>query len=147
MRCALVGLLALVGCGATVDVYRYQPAPLPAGLAPQAALEAALKQLDDVQWADGRRPVPPSRISITVDASGINGAFLLPSGRSVPDLQVPYSDFPSSVRSVTCFEDRWTVHLADRQGRALDLRFPTRAAARQFLDAATALGRARYAGR
>lgn len=147
MRSALALVLAVAGCGATVDVYRYQPAPLPTGMAPQAALEAALKQMDSVEWSDGHRPIPPGRLQVTADATGINGTLILPSGRPIPQLQVAYREFPSSVRSVTCFDDRWTVHLADRQLHALDLRFPTRESARQFLDAATALGIARVASR
>jgi len=138
---ALVALAILVGgCGATVDVYRYRPAPLPAGQSPQALLDGALRQLITVEWTTGHHPIPPGRLLVAPDATGIAGTLILPSGNAVPQLYVAYREFPSTVRSVSCFQNQWTVHLADRSGRSLDLVFPSRQSARQFLDAATALG-------
>ncbi len=141
MRAAALALVALLAGCATIDVYHYQPRPLPAGAQPLAVVSDALRDLSNVSWSYGQPdPDPSRRAEVAATPSGVVGA---PNETIVAGspLDLSYAEIAAGVRMVTQMNGAWTVHIYDRQNRLIQMEFRTYAGARNFLDAAWALAR------
>jgi hypothetical protein len=132
------GLLALVGGCATVDVYSYQPRPLPSGSTPLAVVSWTLHDLRNVSWSYGSAdPDPTRRAELGATVKGLNAATYNSTDGSPLDLS--YGEIATGVRMVTQLNGSWTVYIYDQRHRLVQLEFNSYAAARLFLDAAYAL--------
>lgn len=138
MRVAAL-LLALVSGCATVEVYRWQPRPLPAGSPPLAAIVTALHGLRNVSWSYGEPDPDPGRHA-RVDATGrgLTGLAYAPAVAGSP-LDLSYGEIAEGARMVTALDGAWTVFIYDRHGRLVRLEFDSHEAVRLFLDGAHAL--------
>jgi hypothetical protein len=131
--------LSLVAGCATIDVYQYQPRPLPAGSQPLAVVNWSLQDLRNVSWSYGEPdPDPSRRAELAATGSGVTAAADQRITVGAP-LDISYRDIANGVRMVTQFSGSWTVYLYDHQNRLVQLEFSSYAAARLFLDASVAL--------
>jgi hypothetical protein len=130
--------LALSGC-ATVDMYSYQPRPLPSGTEPLAAVADSLRDLRDVSWSWGEGDPDPSRRAVLAPtATGLTAETREPVATGSP-LDLSYGEIIDGVRMVTQLNGSWTVFIYDRHNRLVQMEFRSYRSARLFLDAATAL--------
>ena len=130
--------LALAGC-ATIDVYHYQPKPLPAGSQPLAVVAWSLQDLRNVSWSYGEPdPDPSRRATLEATPNGVVAASRLAVLQGSP-LDISYQEIAAGVRMVTESAGSWTVYLYDHQNRLIQMEFASYAAARLFLDASTVL--------
>ncbi len=137
-RALLVAVAALAGC-ATIDVYHYEPKPLPAGSQPLAVASWALQDLRNVTWSYGEPdPDPSRRASLEATVSGVTAASKQAVVQGSP-LDISYAEIAKGVRMVTESQGSWTVYLYDHLNRLIQMEFSSYAAARLFLDAATVL--------
>lgn len=142
MKSLVVGLVALVGGCATIDVYQYQPRPLPQGSQPLAVVSWSLQDLRNVSWSYGEPdPDPSRRAELAATVTGIAAAPAQHITTGLP-LDISYHDIANGVRMVTQFSGSWTVYLYDHQNRLVQLEFASYAAARLFLDASVVLASA-----
>jgi hypothetical protein len=139
MKTLVVGLVALVGGCATIDVYQYQPRPLPQGSQPLAVVNWTLQDLRNVSWSYGEPDPDPSRRAEL--AATVTGVAASPQQKITigSPLDISYRDIAEGVRMVTQSAGTWTVYLYDHQNRLVQLEFASYAAARLFLDASVAL--------
>ncbi len=137
-RALLIAVAALAGC-ATIDVYHYQPRPLPAGSQPLAVVAWSLQDLRNVSWSYGEPdPDPSRRASLEATPNGVVAASRTAVVQGSP-LDISYQEIATGVRMVTESAGSWTVYIYDRHNRLCQMEFASYAAARLFLDAATAL--------
>jgi hypothetical protein len=135
---ALLGLVAAAGGCATVDVYSYQPRPLPSGSQALAVVSWTLHDLRNVSWSYGEAdPDPTRRAEMGASLKGVAAQAYWSHDGSPLDLS--YGEIASGVRMITQLHGLWTVYIYDRQNRLVQLEFNSYAAARLFLDAAYAL--------
>jgi hypothetical protein len=143
VRAALVAVAIAVavfaaGC-ATIDIYDYQPRPLPAGSQPLAVVSWTLQDLRNVSWSYGEPdPDPSRRATLAATVTGVTAAPSLPILSGTP-LDLSYAEIAEGVRMVTQSQGVWNVYIYDHHDRLAQLEFASYAAARLFLDAATAL--------
>lgn len=133
----LLATLVAAGCS-TVDIYTYQPRPLPSGTEPLAVVAWTLHDLRNVSWSYGE-PDPDSTRRAQVEATrhGVAGrADYIASGSP---LDLSYREIADGVRHVTQLHGTWTIFLYDRQNRLIQLEFNSYQAARLFLDASSAI--------
>ena len=136
-RALVLALAALAGC-ATIDVYHYQARPLPAGSEPLAVVSWTLKDLRNVTWSYGEPdPDPSRRATLEATTGGVTANAGVTAQGSPLDLT--YSEIANGVHMVTQSSGTWTVYIYDRHSRLIQMEFSSYAAARLFLDAATAL--------
>lgn len=137
-RAWAVAALALAGC-ATIDVYHYEPRPLPAGAQPLAVVSSALAEVRNVSWSYGDPDPDPSRRAVlSATTTGLTAQASLPLASGSP-LDLSYAEIAEGIRMVTQFAGSWTVYIYDRGSRLVRLEFGSYGAARLFLDAVTAL--------
>ena len=137
MKALLLATLVAAGCS-TVDIYTYQPRPLPSGTEPLAVVAWTLQDLRNISWSYGE-PDPDSTRRALVEATrhGVAGrADRIVSGTP---LDLTYREIAEGVRHVTQLHGSWTIFLYDRQNRLIQLEFNSYAAARLFLDASSAI--------
>jgi hypothetical protein len=136
-RLLIVALAALAGC-ATIDVYHYQARPLPAGSEPLAVVSWTLQDLRNVSWSYGEPdPDPSRRATLEATTGGVTAAAAAAAQGSPLDLT--YAEIANGVHMVTESAGAWTVYIYDRHSRLIQMEFASYAAARLFLDAASAL--------
>jgi hypothetical protein len=136
-RALVLALAALAGC-ATIDVYHYQARPLPAGSEPLAVVSWTLQDLRNVTWSCGEpNPDPSRRATLEATTGGVTANAGVTAQGSPLDLT--YSEIANGVHMVTQSSGTWTVYIYDRHSRLIQMEFSSYAAARLFLDAATAL--------
>jgi hypothetical protein len=136
---AAVALLALVGGCATVDVYNYQPRPLPSGSEALAVVSWSLHDLRNISWSYGEPdPDATRRAQIAPTGGGIVGT---PQGGAIAGspLDLSYGEIVNGVRMVTQLHGLWTIYIYDRHNRLVQMEFSSYAAARLFLDASYVL--------
>ena len=139
MKPLVVSVLALVAGCATIDVYQYQPRPLPAGSQALAVVNWSLQDLRNVSWSYGEPdPDPSRRAELAATVTGVAAAPEQKITIGAP-LDISYRDIANGVRMVTQMSGSWTVYLYDHQKRLVELEFASYAAARLFLDASVAL--------
>jgi hypothetical protein len=139
MKRLVVAMIALVAGCATIDIYQYQPRPLPAGSQPLAVVNWSLQDLRNVSWSYGEPdPDPSRRAELAATVTGLSAAPAQRITMGSP-LDISYRDIANGVRMVTQFSGSWTVYLYDHQNRLVQLEFSSYAAARLFLDASVAL--------
>ncbi len=139
-RLLALALAALSGC-ATIDVYHWDPKPLPAGSQPLALVSTSLQDLRNVSWSYGEPdPDPSRRAHIEATTGGIAGQSTATLVAGSP-LDLSYAEIAEGVRMVTQSDGIWTVYIYDRFNRRVEMEFRSYAAARLFLDAAFALTR------
>ena len=129
--------IVAAGCS-TIDIYTYQPRPLPSGTEPLAVVAWTLQDLRNISWSYGE-PDPDSTRRALVEATrhGVAGrADRIVSGTP---LDLTYREIAEGVRHVTQLHGSWTIFLYDRQNRLIQLEFNSYAAARLFLDASSAI--------
>jgi hypothetical protein len=132
--------LSLFGC-ATMDIYTYQPKPLPTGVEPLAAVADSLRELRDVSWSWGEGdPDPSRRATLAPSATGVTVQPHVAEATASP-LDISYGELIDGVRMVTQLNGRWTVYIYDRHKRLVMMEFESYRSARLFLDAATVLAR------
>ena len=137
---ALFAAVAMLSGCATIDVYNYQPKPLPAGSQPLAVVSWSLQDLRNVSWSYGEPdPDPSRRATLEATPNGVVAASRLAALQGSP-LDISYQEIAAGVRMVTQSAGSWTVYLYDHQNRLIQMEFASYAAARLFLDAATILG-------
>ncbi|MDB4966728.1 MAG: hypothetical protein JWN44_2417 [Myxococcales bacterium] len=141
MRAAALALLLAVGGCATVDIYQYQPKPLPVGSQPLAVVAWTLQDLRNVSWSYGEPdPDPSRRAELAASPSGISAGAREASVAGSP-LDLSYAEIAEGVRMVTQMHGSWTIYIYDHQNRLVQIEFSSYAAARLFLDASYALAR------
>ena len=133
---ALATLVA-AGCS-TVDIYTYQPRPLPTGAEPLAVVAWTLHDLRNVTWSYGE-PDPDSTRRAQVEATRHGVAGRADRVATGSPLDLTYREIADGVRHVTQLHGTWTIFLYDRQNRLIQLEFNSYAAARLFLDASAAI--------
>ena len=136
---AAVAVLVGGGC-ATIEIYRYQPQAASGRLAAAWPSSRGRSQdLRNVSWSYGEPDPDPSRRAEL--AASVEGVSAAPRQRAVTGspLDLSYAEIADGVRMVTQSAGSWTVHIYDRENRLAQLEFSSYAAARLFLDAATAL--------
>jgi len=134
----LLSLLTVVGGCATVDVYSYQPRPLPSGSTALAVVSWTLHDLRNVSWSYGTAdPDPTRRAELGASGKGIQAKSYYSTDGSPLDLS--YGEIATGVRMVTQLHGSWTIYIYDHSHRLVQLEFNSYAAARLFLDAAYAL--------
>jgi hypothetical protein len=139
-RLGVLALLAVGGC-ATIDVYHWEPKPLPAGSQPLAVVSWSLNDLRNISWSYGEPdPDPTRRANVEPTVSGLSGNPTATVATGSP-LDLSYSEIAEGVRMVTQASGLWTVYIYDRQNRRIEMEFSSYAAARLFLDAAYQLAR------
>ena len=137
-RALLVAVAALTGC-ATIDVYHYEARPLPAGSEPLAVVSWTLQDLRNVTWSYGEpEPDPSRRATLEATPSGVAAAASAALAQGSP-LDLTYGEIANGVNMVTQSQGSWTVYIYDRHNRLIQMEFSSYAAARLFLDAASAL--------
>jgi len=134
----LAAVVAVTGC-ATVDVYSYQPKPLPPGSQPLAVVSWTLQDLRNVNWSYGEPDPDPTRHA-TMEATpkGLSATAHEPFSAGLP-LDLSYAEIIRGIRMVTQESGLWTVYIYDSHRRLVQLEFTSYAAARLFLDASYAL--------
>ena len=138
MRALVVAVAMLAGC-ATIDVYHYQPRALPAGSQPLAVVAWTLQDLRNVSWSYGEPdPDPSRRAALEATPTGVTGASRQALVQGSP-LDISYQEIATGIRMVTQSAGAWTVYIYDHRNRLIQMEFASYAAARLFLDAATAL--------
>jgi hypothetical protein len=141
MRAAALGLLLAIGGCATVDIYQYQPKPLPAGSQPLAVVAWTLQDLRNVSWSYGEPdPDPSRRAELAATPTGLTGSARETVVAGSP-LDLSYGEIVDGVRMVTQFHGAWTIYIYDHRNRLVQIEFNSYAAARLFLDASYALAR------
>jgi hypothetical protein len=133
----LATVICAAGC-ATVDIYTYQPRPLPSGSEPLAVVAWTLHDLRNISWSYGE-PDPDSTRHAELEATrrGLSGRpDRIVSGSP---LDLSYREIAQGVRHVTQMQGSWTIYLYDRHNRLIQLEFSSYAAARLFLDASSAI--------
>ena len=133
---ALATIVA-AGCS-TVDIYTYQPRPLPSGTEPLAVVAWTLHDLRNVSWSYGE-PDPDSTRRALVEATRRGVAGRTDYIASGSPLDLSYREIADGVRHVTQLHGTWTIFLYDRQNRLIQLEFNSYQAARLFLDASSAI--------
>jgi hypothetical protein len=143
VKAAVLVLATIVAAGcSTVDIYTYQPRPLPSGTEPLAVVAWTLHDLRNVSWSYGEPDPDPSRRAVVqATGSGVAAVASLPLASGSP-LDLSYAEIAAGIRMITQSAGTWTVYLYDHQNRLIELEFSSHAAARLFLDAATVLARA-----
>jgi len=136
-RLMIVALAALAGC-ATIDVYHYQARPLPAGSEPLAVVSWTLQDLRNVSWSYGEPDPDPSRRA-TLEATTAGLTANASAAAQGSPLDLTYAEIANGVHMVTESAGAWTVYIYDRHSRLIQMEFSSYAAARLFLDAASAL--------
>ncbi len=135
-----LAFVAVAGC-ATIDVYHYEPKPLPAGSQPLAVVSWSLQDLRNVTWSYGEPdPDPTRRARMEATPAGLAGTPLAAIVAGAP-LDLTYAEIAEGVRMVTHSNGLWTVYIYDRLNRRIEMEFSSYTAARMFLDAAWALSR------
>jgi len=135
---ALWATLFFGGC-ATIDVYHYEPRPLPQGSQPLAVVSWSLQDLRNVIWSYGEPdPDPSRRATVVPGAAGISASPNVTLAAGSP-LDLSYADIINGVRMVTQMSGTWNVYIYDGRGRLVQLEFASYAAARLFLDASAEL--------
>jgi hypothetical protein len=138
VRAALLALVLSAGC-ASVDIYTYQPRPLPTGSQPRAVMSWSLHDLRNISWSYGEPdPDPTRRAEVAPTVHGLSAEAQQMSGDGSP-LDLSYAEIARGVRMVTQLHGLWTVYIYDRFNRLVQLEFSSYAAARLFLDASYAL--------
>jgi hypothetical protein len=138
LKSVLVGLgVVLMSACATVDVYRYQPHALPAGVRPLDAVLTSLNDLRGVNWGTTRTPFT-RRARVGADGKGLAVAVYYPADSGTA-IYLTYRDISQNVRAVVHYGDTWTVFVAASALHDIELQFNTVKSARMFLDAATAM--------
>lgn len=133
-----VAVAMLAGC-ATIDVYHYEARPLPAGSHPLAVVSWTLQDLRNISWSYGEPdPDPSRRATAAAGETGLTAAAAEQMVAGTP-LDLSYGEIAQGVRMITESGGIWTVYIYDRQNRLVQLEFRSYAAARLFLDAASAL--------
>ncbi|MCU1283285.1 MAG: hypothetical protein JWM53_6831 [bacterium] len=140
MKTLVAMLVALVAGGcATIEVYSYQPRPLPAGSQPLAVINWSLQDLRNLAWSYGEPdPDPSRRAELAATVTGVAAAPVQSVSIGLP-LDLSYAEIAQGVRMVTQSAGSWTVYVYDHQNRLVQLEFASYAAARLFLDASVAL--------
>jgi hypothetical protein len=137
---AFGALVAFGGC-ATIDVYHYEPKPLPAGSQPLAVVSWSLQDLRNVSWSYGEPdPDPSRRADLAASPTGVAGSANEVLAAGSP-LDLSYAEIADGVRMVTEVSGLWTVYIYDRHNRLVQMEFSSYAAARLFLDASFVLAR------
>jgi hypothetical protein len=132
--------LAFTGC-ATVDLYNYQPRPLPTGTEPLTAVADSLRDLRDVSWSWGEGdPDPARRADLAPSTTGVTVQPRMAIATGSP-LDLSYGEIIDGVRMVTQLHGTWTVYIYDHHKRLVLMEFSSYRSARLFLDAASALSR------
>jgi hypothetical protein len=140
-RLGLVLAFALVSGCATVDIYHYQPKPLPPGSQPLAVISWSLQDLRNVSWSYGEPdPDPSRRAELAATASGVTASPHETIVAGSP-LDLSYREIAQGIRMVTQMHGTWTVYIYDRHNRLIQIEFNSYAAARLFLDASVVLAR------
>lgn len=136
----LATVLALAGC-ATVDVYDWQPRPLPQGSQPLAVVAWSLNDLRNITWSYGEPDPDPTRRAVAeATPTGLAAHPRFATAQGSP-LDLSYAEITEGVRMVTQLHGLWTVYIYDRHNRLVQMEFNSYAAARLFLDAAHVLAR------
>ncbi len=130
-------VFAASGC-ASVDIYTYQPRPLPSGSEPLAVVAWTLHDLRNISWSYGE-PDPDSTRHAELEATRTGLAGRADHVISGSPLDLSYREIVDGVRHVTQMDGLWTVYLYDRRNRLIELEFSSYAAARLFLDASAAI--------
>ncbi|HEX4461495.1 MAG TPA: hypothetical protein VIA18_26120, partial [Polyangia bacterium] len=75
MKAAVLVLATIVAAGcSTVDIYTYQPRPLPSGTEPLAVVAWTLHDLRNVSWSYGEPdPDPTRRAEVAATRHGVAG--------------------------------------------------------------------------
>ena len=134
----LAAALSFGGC-ATIDVYHYEARALPAGSQPLAVVNWALQDLHNVSWSYGEAdPDPARKANVSATTTGLAGAANVTLATGSP-LDISYAEIAHGIRMITQMSGNWTVYVYDSRDRLIQLEFTSYAAARLFLDAATAL--------
>lgn len=133
-RLIVAAVAALAGC-ATIDVYQYEPRPLPAGSQPLAVVSWSLQDLRNVTWSYGEPdPDPSRRAQLEVNAEGVTASALQAVVHGSP-LDISYAEIANGVRMVSQSDGAWMVYIYDHENRLIQMEFSSYAAARLFLDA------------
>jgi len=141
VRAAALALALAVGGCATIDVYQYQPKPLPNGSQPLAVVSWTLQDLRNVSWSYGEPDPDPSRhAELAATPTGVTASARQAIATGSP-LDLSYAEIADGVRMVTQFQGSWTIYIYDHRNRLIQLEFNSYAAARLFLDASVALAR------
>lgn len=137
----VVAAAAFIGC-ATIDVYHYEARPLPQGSQALAVVNWSLADLRNVSWSYGEPDPDPSRQAhVAAGVNGIGGAANVTMAAGSP-LDISYAEIANGVRMVTQMNGSWNVYIYDSHDRLVQLEFSSYAAARLFLDAASAIAAA-----
>ena len=113
----MLGLLLAIGGCATVDVYQYQPKPLPTGSQPLAVVAWTLQDLRNVSWSYGEPdPDPARRAELAATPTGLTGSAHEAIATGSP-LDLSYREIAQGVRMVTQFQGSWTIYIYDRRNR------------------------------
>jgi hypothetical protein len=141
-----IAVATLAGC-ATIDIYHYEARPLPSGSHPLAVVAWTLQDLKNVSWSYGEPdPDPSRRATLAAGATGLTASAADALVAGTP-LDLSYGEIAQGIRMVTESAGSWTVYIYDHQNRLVQLEFRSYAAARLFLDAATALAPTQLARR
>ena len=141
-----IAVATLAGC-ATIDVYHYEARPLPSGSHPLAVVAWTLQDLKNVSWSYGEPdPDPSRRATLAASATGVTASASEQLAAGTP-LDLSYGEIVEGIRMITESSGIWTVYIYDHQNRLVQLEFRSYAAARLFLDAASALAPTQLARR
>jgi len=141
-----IAVATLAGC-ATIDVYHYEARPLPSGSHPLAVVAWTLQDLKNVSWSYGEPdPDPSRRATLAASATGVTASASEQLVAGTP-LDLSYGEIVEGIRMITESSGIWTVYIYDHQNRLVQLEFRSYAAARLFLDAASALAPTQLARR
>jgi hypothetical protein len=141
VRAAGLVLAVLVAGCATVDVYNYQPRPLPSGSQALAVVSWTLQDLKNVSWSYGEPDPDQSRhAEVAATRTGVAANAQVAVAAGTP-LDLSYAEIAQGVRMVTNNGGLWTIYIYDRHNRLVQMEFSSYAAARLFLDASYALSR------
>jgi hypothetical protein len=122
-----------------MDIYSYEPRPLPSGTEPLAAVADSLRDLRDVSWSWGEGDPDPSRRAVAAPSTkGLSVQATVANATGSP-LDLSYGEIIDGVRMVTQLHGSWTVHIYDRYKRLVLMEFSSYRSVRLFLDAASAL--------
>jgi hypothetical protein len=135
---ALALVTLATGC-ASVDVYTFQPRPLPSGAQALAVVSWTLQDLRNISWSYGEPDPDPTRRAEV--APGVRGLRAAPTHAMTDGspLDLSYGEISKGVRLVTQLHGLWTVYIYDQQNRLVQMEFSSYAAARLFLDASYVL--------
>ena len=99
----------------------------------------SLQDLRNVSWSYGEPdPDPSRRATLEATVSGVTGSSRQATAQGSP-LGLSYAEIVEGVRMVTESAGAWTVYIYDHQKRLVQMEFASCAAARLFLDGASAL--------